>query len=358
MNGLGRILASETNVSDLLAYFTDEDPSPWGELIGTVPVAVVREGRASTAKRADLLLKDESSATVGAVEVKLGHHLSKEQSDWYTATFDADAPLLLASLDPVDERIALPDARWSAVLLPDLMGRWTNSPVREVAVLATSVTEILTAWSTQVAAVSAGIGGSAAEPLATISDPFLARVLTRALEPAILEAGAESSYAGVTSGGGNAILQSWRRFSDRPKEQKAIAEVRWKPATQVMDLRFGVDVRDSGREAREAAWQLAKALDEAIRADNFAAHLREVDPNRAELLVASRRAGRPSAKGDWEEIVKKGFERGDAKRYNPGFHRDGDTRFEATVRVDTTRATGPDIVALLERALTYLTERV
>src|SRR5690606_21477178 len=63
-------------------------------------------------------------------------------------------------------------------------------------------------------------------------------------------------------------------------------------------------------------------------------------------------------RGDLLRGQLEGRARGDAKRYNPGFHRDGDTRFEATVRVDTTRATGPDVVALLERALTYLTERV
>ncbi|TDP79291.1 hypothetical protein DEU31_1663 [Brachybacterium sp. AG952] len=357
MDGLGRILASETNVSDLLAYFTEEDPSPWVELIGKAPARVIREGRASTAKRADLLLQDESGATVGAVEVKLGHHLSQEQSDWYTTTFEADVPLLLASLDPVDERVELPDPRWSALLLSDLMGRWTGSSVHEVAVLAASVTAILTAWSTQVAAVSTGMGGRAEEPLATISDPFLGRVLTRALVPGVRSEGAEAVYTGVTSGGGNPLLAAWRTFRNRPSEHCVIAEVRWQPEHQNMVLRFGVDVDGTGREAREAAWQLATTLDSAIRADEFAAHLHEIDPERAELLVLAKRSGRPTAKGDWGEIVQKGFERGDGSRYNPGFHRDGDTRFEASLRIDTTRATGPDVVALLGHALAYLRER-
>ena len=51
-----------------------------------------------------------------------------------------------------------------------------------------------------------------------------------------------------------------------------------------------------------------------------------------------------------------GFERGDGSRHNPGFYRDGDTRFEASLRIDTARATGPDAVALLGHALDYLTE--
>jgi len=358
MNGLGRILASETNVSDLLAYFTEEDPSPWAELVGTSPSRVIREGRASTTKRADLLLVDEAGSTVGAVEVKLGHHLSQEQSDWYTTTFDADVTLLLASLDPVDERVELPDTRWSAILLPDLVGRWVGSSVQEVAVLASAVTSVLAEWSVLITAVSTGVEGRPAEPLATITDPFLGRVLTRALKPAVHEAGAGSVYTGVTSGGGNPLLQGWRAFPDSPEGHDAIAEVRWQPERGIMDLRFGVDVTSNGRAEREAAWRLATERDSIIRADSFAAHLREVDPSRADLLVSPVRSGRPSAKGDWWDIVERGVARGDASHYNPGFHRDGDTRFEASVRVDTTRATGPDVVALLDDALTYLTAQI
>ena len=158
-------------------------------------------------------------------------------------------------------------------------------------------------------------------------------------------------------------FECWRRafpvvasLPGRQWGQNAIAEVRWQSARQIMDVRFGVDVCAGRRAEREAAWELATALDEAIRADSFAAHLREADPDRAELLSSPISSGRPAVKGDWTEIVAKGFERGDASRYNPGFHREGDTRFEASVRGDATWATGPDIVALLGHALDFLAE--
>lgn len=356
MNGLGRILASETNVSDLLAYFTEEDPTPWSDLLRALPAQAIREGRARTVKRADLILTDESGSPIGAVEVKLGHHLNKEQSEWYTETFEEGVPLLLTSLDSESLRDELPDSRWITIPLPDLVGRWTSSSSPEVAVLAEAATKVLQSWAALITAVSVGAEGRAAEPLASITDPFLGRVLTRALKPAVREAGAENAYTGVTSGGGNAMLQSWRKFEGRENGQNAIAEVRWQPSKQIMDFRFGVDVDTGGRAEREAAWELATALDQEIRVNNFAAHLREVDPNCADLLLSSRGAGRPSAKGNWEEIVAKGFERGDASRFNPGFRRDGDTRFQASVRIDTERATGPDIVVLLGHALNYLTE--
>lgn len=356
MNGLGRILASETNVSDLLAYFTEEDPTPWSDLLGALPARAIREGRASTEKRADLLLMDAAGDTIGAVEVKLGHHLSEAQSDWYLSTFAADVPLLLTSLDPEDPHDSALDPQWTVAPLPSLVGRWMESTNSEVAVLAAAATRILESWSALITAVSVGVDGREAESLSSISDPFLGRVLTRALKPAVVKAGADRAYPGVTSGGGNALLQSWRAFPQRQEGQNAIAEVRWQPAARKMDFRFGVHVLPDGRAEREAAWHLATTLDEAIRIDSFSDYLRETDPDRAGLLLTDKGSGRPSAKGDWAEIVEKGFERGDASRYNPGFRRDGDTRFEASVRIDTTQATGPDIVALLGHALDYLTE--
>ncbi|GAA1730533.1 hypothetical protein GCM10009793_29200 [Brachybacterium phenoliresistens] len=45
---------------------------------------------------------------------------------------------------------------------------------------------------------------------------------------------------------------------------------------------------------------------------------------------------------------------GDGKTFNPGFYRDGDTRFEVSARIDTLRATGPDVVAQLGHALRHL----
>ncbi|MBP2410214.1 hypothetical protein [Brachybacterium fresconis] len=358
MNGLGRILASETNVSDLLAYFTEEDPTPWAGLIGSTPARVTREGRARSENRADLLLMGASGETIGAVEVKLGHHLSPKQSEWYTSTFGAEVTLLLASLDPVSPRDEHPDSRWSANLLPDLVSRWKGSSNSEVSVLAAAAERVLSEWSALITSVSTGSKGKDAEPVESISDPFLGRILTRALKPAVLEGSAESAYPGVTSGGGNALLQAWRAFPGKPDRHDAITEVRWQPSRRIMDFRFGVDVTKGGRAGREAAWELATTLDSAIRVDSFSAYLEGVDQARAGLLSSARGTGRPTKKGNWADIVEKGFRHGDASQYNPGFYRDGDRRFEASARIDTSRATGPDLVALLDHALVYLTEQL
>jgi len=72
---MGRLLAQETNVSDLIQFLSDRDPSPWAELVGFVPDNVARE--AQNANHADLLLTANSQAAV--VEVKLGHLMSTKQ---------------------------------------------------------------------------------------------------------------------------------------------------------------------------------------------------------------------------------------------------------------------------------------
>jgi hypothetical protein len=356
MNGLGRILASETSVSDLLAYFTEEEPERWKEILGRAPTDVERESGHGTLNRADLVLRDEDGSVIGAVEVKLGHRLSPEQASWYEATFGVDVPLILASLDLVRPEAAGTGARWTPVPLSDLIGRWADSSDPAVAAIAAAAQRVLAEWSAVVTSVATGGDGTSDDVLSTITEPFLGRVLTRALEPAVKAEGADATSAGVTLGGGNAILQAWRTIPERPKDQFVMAEVRWQPARPVMDFRFGIEVEadEDPHAARQAAWELAQQIDESIRVDAFLEHLRKVDPRSSALLSSSRASGRPAAKGDWAEIVKHGFGRGDAKRFNPGFYRDGDLRFEAQAKVDTSQATGPDVVALLGHALRYL----
>src|SRR5699024_12591846 len=100
---------------------------------------------------------------------------------------------------------------------------WAASSNSEVAVLAAAAADVLASWAALITAVSAGGDGHEAQPLASISEPFLGRVLTRALVPAVRSAGAEWVCPGGTSGGGNARLQSWRTFADRPAGAWAIA---------------------------------------------------------------------------------------------------------------------------------------
>lgn len=190
------------------------------------------------------------------------------------------------------------------------------------------------------AALGMGHPDDASGPRALSSEPLRVGELLQELEPALRARGAEQAISESTTGQG-AILQCWKQLPGAPDGHRAIAEVRWAPACQVMDFRFGLDVGASDRTSRAAVWELAGQLDDVIRTDRFIEHLRQVDPDRADLLSSKISSGRPAPKGDWTEIVERGFQRGDAAYFNPGFLRDGDTRLQAAARIDTARATGP-----------------
>lgn len=78
--GLERLLARETNISDLIQLLTDRDPSPWADLVGFVPDDIAREALKSD-NNADLRLTADARSAV--VEVKLGHLMSAEQQAAY-----------------------------------------------------------------------------------------------------------------------------------------------------------------------------------------------------------------------------------------------------------------------------------
>lgn len=318
-SGLERLLASETNLSDLLAYFTQRDPKRWSGLVRDFPVDVVREGGAGTPKRADVVLNGSDKGTVGAVEVKLGHSLSKQQMAWYEDTLGPEVPLILTSLDSTDTAIDGVGERWVHISLADLVARWTSSADTEVATIATATHRVLDSWSHAIDAVAGRAGEGNADPLDNIRDPFLARILTRTLKPALLAEGARAAYPGTTSGGGNAILQGWAALPGAPEGEVVIAEVRWSPGRDVMDLRFGLDFGPSGQEARAAVWERAQQMDDAIRADRFIEHLSSTAPNLVGLLSTKKPSGRPAAKGEWTKIIENGFQKGDAKEFNPDF---------------------------------------
>ena len=84
-----RLLAQETNVSDLIQFLSDRGPSPWAELVGFVPDAVTREALADN--HADLLLTSDSKTAV--IEVKLGHLMTVKQRERYEALASRPDPL-------------------------------------------------------------------------------------------------------------------------------------------------------------------------------------------------------------------------------------------------------------------------
>lgn len=360
--GLSRLLARETNISDLIQFLSDRDPSPWAEVVGFVPDEIKREG-SKTENYADLVLKSGSDSA--AVEVKLGHSMSKEQQAAYESRPGRSPYLAALSFD--EGRLTETDKElWQFLSLSNLVGKWEQSNDELARLLAREAATVLRDWDDMISGVFEPPTSSQALPLAILGEKFLARVVTRRIAVDRSTAG-KWAWAGVTSGGGLPIVQAWTPIHGETIDRAFIAEIRWSSNRLRGELRFGVDFdprpqQSEDEEVRRAAYDLAHSMDAIINYNCLKDHLAEVQPDLIDLLVPKRGSGRPEAKGDWESVIKHGFKGsplGNGKKNNrrqttPGFYGDGALRFEAAVDVDFEHASALDLIGLLDTTLEYL----
>ena len=358
--GLERLLAQETNVSDLIQFLSDRDPSPWMSLVGFVPDDVTRE--ATGANRADLLLKSDSKVAV--VEVKLGHLMTVEQQKKYEA-LAPDFDLYLAALSADEGRLA-DCKRWRFLSLSDLVGGWESASDELARVLASEVSKLLQKWDQLIFRVFEPSGSDAS--LSTLNQKFLARVVTRRIKQDLRDRG-RLSFAGVTSGGGLPVVQAWTPVRDEGEDRAFIAEIRWWETKPGGELRFGVDFdprpgHEEDEEVRRAAYELARSMEADIDCAALQGNVAKERPDLAELLRRDK-PSRPKPKGDWEQVMVHGFKgsplkdgcRNNRRRTAPGFYGDGALRFQAIVEVDFERASAHDLIELMDFTLEYLSSR-
>ena len=362
--GFGRLLAQETNISDLLQFLSDQDSSPWADLVGFIPVKVERESHA--ANNADLLLVGEEEKRA-AVEVKLGHIFGVDQQKEYEG-LDAATGLYLAALGMDRARLDPgTDSRWQFLDLVQVFDAWTDTDDKASRTLAREVVDVLRKWDFQLTSVFASSDEATHEPLKLLSQKFLARVVTRRIAVQLRDRGWLAS-AGVTSGGGLPLVQAWTPIRGEEADRSFIAEVRWWETKQGGELRFGVDFdprpnRAEDEEVRRSAYQLARDMENYIDFAALRDHLAVVNPRLAGLL-SRKSSSRPTAKGDWERVIVHGFAgatlpggvKNNRQRTRPAFYGDGTLRFQAIVEIDYAIASAQDITELLDTTLTYLAE--
>jgi hypothetical protein len=361
--GLERLLAQETNVSDLIQFLSDRDPSPWAELVGFVPDAVTREALANN--HADLMLTSDSKTAV--VEVKLGHLMTVEQQEKYEAL--ASRPdLYMAALTADKVRLASDSGRWRFLSLSDLVSRWEKVSDELARLLAGEAARVLQGWDRMISGVFDARSAEGWTPLSALTQKFLARVVTRRVEQD-LRARGRSAWAGVTSGGGLPLVQAWSPVRGEGPDRSFIAEIRWWEAKPGGELRFGVDFgprpgQAEDKEVRRAAYELARSMDTDIDYAGLKGQVAEERPDLAELLQREK-SSRPEAKGDWERVIVHGFKGSplpdgrpnNRRRTSPDFYGDGALRFQAIAEVDFERASARDLTDLIDFTLTYLSSR-
>lgn len=362
--GLGRLLAQETNISDLLQFLSDRDSQPWADLVGFVPKSVEREARRSN--NADLLLTAEDGRLV-AVEVKLGHVLSTQQQTNYEK-LPVETELYLAALSMDKQRLeAASTERWRFVDLVQIFEAWTISGDDVSRVLAHQAFLVLQEWDAQISAVFEPPEHIEGLPLSVITQKFLARVVTRRIAIDTCNRGWHT-YAGVTSGGGLPLVQAWAPIRNETDDRCFMAEVRWWETKPGGELRFGVDFgprpgETENEEVRRSAYELAHSMEHQIDYVGLKSHLEAVNPRLAELLDRKNKS-RPVAKGDWDEVIRHGFagaHLADGKKNNrlrtrPAFYGDGTLRFQAIADIDFGSAGAKDITDLMDATLTYLVD--
>lgn len=332
-------------VSDLLQELSDLDFSPWSDVLGMSSGSVLREHRLSSAAgRADIVVLDGSENAVAVVEVKIGHSFSRDQRDRYSLWADErNCHKLLLTIEPRNYHFD----GWDSQSLAAMFGRWLSSTSLEARLLAARVVAIFDSWEKSLQNALLPGSDDAALGLSSLSDPALKRVLTRTLKSQLEKEGVEA-YAGVSSGGGNALLQLYRDVPDEVGSMFFIAEARFEPVTRI---RFGVETTDDDIEGRQRIFEIATTLDSSLRVDSLKAHLRSIGEGWiADRLTATSRpgSGRPRAAGDWSTAVATGKV---PSGTNPGFHRDRATRLEAMANLDGERATMEDVRSLLTKTL-------
>lgn len=352
--GLERLLAQETNVSDLLQLLSDRDPSPWERFVGFIPVDVVRE--APAANNADLLLTSGSEAAV--VEVKLGHLMSNSQQEKYEALAEG-AELYLAALEADEARIGLDSERWTFLRLGDLFAAWTSSEDARARSLASDAASVLQDWDGAISATLSASKGKDGSPVEVVGQKFLARVLSRRIATDLRERG-RMAHAGVARGGGVPLVEAWVPIRGEGDDRCFIAEVRWqeKPGGA---LRFGVDFvprpgRSEDEEVRRAAYDLACSMEDSIHHSAVHAALVETRPDLAGALRREK-SSRPAARGNWEQVIQHGFKQATLNRdgpIRPAFYRDGALRFQAISDIDFSAVSAVDLVDLIDLTLEHL----
>lgn len=367
LRGLQRVLAREVHVSDILQHLTDLDPLPWKELVGFVPIAVGRErklAKLNMDKKAkgtvDLLLKENNSQEL-AIEVKVGHEFSEDQQKRYEQS--TNGRLILAGLASDGLLVEYVD-RWEFLKLTDIFQAWIDSQVVEASVIASAAARTFGDWDMAIDSVfrPRGVG----TPLISVNHKFLAVVIARRMAHQLASSN-RWAWAGVTNGhGGLAISQAWLAIDGDPS-RRVTTEIRWHEGMQGGEFRLGIDYfLPESREARAEVWEMAKAMDDAIRIDSFRGHLTQSYPHLLDLLVVNTAGRKPANEERWLPVIELGFKSDENPlgmdsnriRNNPGFSGDGTQRFEAVSRLNYSIATADDVLELMEVGLDYMLARV
>jgi hypothetical protein len=208
---LGRLLAHESSLSDLLAFLAELDPLPIEATLGLAggPHRFCREASATRGMakgRLDLVVRRCSdNHPVAVLEIKGASDVHGDQLDRYNTWSDSfDPPVRQRFYCTLDGDIPAPDPQWRTVSLVDLFGAWRRSDNAHAAWLSDQIAQMLGRWDSE----ADGIIGKAT---GRFVPDLISRRVTAQLKTA-LQAHADGSTANATrTSGGTPMFLAWRK---------------------------------------------------------------------------------------------------------------------------------------------------
>ncbi|KUL41214.1 PDDEXK-like family protein [Actinoplanes awajinensis] len=321
MTALARLLASENNTSDLLAYLIELDATPLVAVLGLPPgtYAAAREVRTGGRRsRLDLVVHREGSREpVAVLEVKGAAGEHGDQLARY-AEWAPSAKLFYCTLDGTATAAPAP---WQPLSLVALFGAWHGSSHVYAAWLADEIAGVLGPWNQEADGV---IGAS--------TGPYVANLVTRRTAAAV------GGVAGSTTPG-----------------MPMLVVFRAHPGGGA-DARIGVDVRCNNLTNPAESWLFRPFVQVGTWADPTPAAKLAVQPLAAALQDALTWPAIRQVVKDPGVLNPGG---NDGLRNPPGgtqpiFYDDRGVRLATQFKVDVTRVTRFDLAAMITAVLDHL----
>lgn len=291
---LGRLIAHENSVSDLLAFLFERDPKPLIRLLG-LDVDVYRccrEARTPAGRLDVVVYRASDDLPVAVLELKGASSEHGDQLERYqawAAKFDPVPLLFYCTLDGDDDT---PRAPWRQIVLTELFEAWSSAGDPHAAWLSHEIAKVLRGWDEEADGV---IGASTGWYVPDLISRRTARAVNGALRRSHQNDGeAEALRTRV----GNPMLMAWRRHPRGSRQAWIAVDVRSRgrgePARPWL-IRPCVDVYSLDRSEREAlleAHDLAVGLWPAMVLPSVRDALaRSGRPDLAEVLTAGRHDG-------------------------------------------------------------------
>jgi hypothetical protein len=238
--GLGRLLAEEKSMSDLLAFLCELDPVPLAEVLelGAEPLEVIREhplgGRLRG--RLDLAVLNSAGRPVAALELKGAATVHGDQLiryETWAARFSPRPKLFYYSLD----RGQAVGGSWDCRHLTDLFAAWRKSSHHHARWLTGQALALLKAWDEEADRSIVACAGWYAHDIIT-------RRTAHALNGLLARHGDGSEAMAMRTSGGQPMLMAWRRHPGGSRDS-------W----------LAVDVRSPGRSRPCDPWLIRPCID-------------------------------------------------------------------------------------------------